>query len=156
MALEFDDQGYDWSTADLGPYERLIGGRLLGYRPSWDYSPIQTGDVYRLESGELEQGPPELPEYVVLVGAIGLGPGSTIDGQWVDDFAEYRAQRNGFDVAIVNAHDVYTHYNQGEDFLTAELIRAGRDPLEAAVETVQRVRDSYELRDDHQAVVLVR
>ena len=40
-------------------------------------------------------------------------------------------------------------------FLTVELIRAGRDPLDAAVETIQRVRDSYELRDDHQAVVLV-
>jgi hypothetical protein len=121
VALEFDDHGYDWSTADLGPYERLIGDRLLGYRPSWDYSPMQTGNVYRLESGELEQGPPEVPEYVILAGA--LNSGVTIDGQWVDDFAEYRAQRNGFDVAIVNAHDVYTDYNQGEDFLTAELIR---------------------------------
>ncbi|UCD76229.1 MAG: N(4)-(beta-N-acetylglucosaminyl)-L-asparaginase [Phycisphaerales bacterium] len=40
-------------------------------------------------------------------------------------------------------------------FLTAELIRAGKDPLDAAVETIQRIIDSYELNDEHQAVVLV-
>ena len=114
VALEFDDQGYDWSTADLGPYEKLIGERLLGYEPdAGPWAPVP-GIVMRPE--DLVEGPSRIPDYVILT-AAGL------DGWWVDSLARHRADLNGFDVAIVRTDSVYSQFNDGALWLTSGVIR---------------------------------
>jgi hypothetical protein len=114
VALEFEDQGYDWSTADLGPYERLIGDRLLGYEPdAGPWAPVP-GIVMRPE--DLLEGPSRIPDYVILT-AAGL------DGWWVDTLAHHRADLNGFDVAIVRTDSVLSQFGGGAPCLTASIIR---------------------------------
>lgn len=114
VALEFDEPGYDWSTADLGPYERLIGERLLGYEPDpGPWTPVP-GIVMRPE--DLVEGPSRIPDYVILT-AAGL------DGWWVDSLARHRANLNGFDVAIVRTDSVLKQFGDSAERPTAAVIR---------------------------------
>ena len=116
IEVSFTFEGADpvWNEAGLGYYDRLIGDRLLGYTPSYSYEPITEGEVYRPE--DLVAGPPVVPDYVMIVP-------DGMDGRWIDDFGEYRAALNGFDVAIATTGDIYDQFNEGSQYLTPDVIR---------------------------------
>ena len=120
VALAFEGQGCDWSTADLGPYERLVGDRLLGYEPdAGPWTPVP-GIVMRPE--DLVEGPSRIPDYVILT-AAGL------DGWWLDTLARHRANLNGFDVAIVRTDSVLSQFGGGTFPLTPSIIRDFTDEM---------------------------
>ena len=113
--LEFSESAPILSTSDLGPYERLVGDMIIGYTP--DMQPTGTpppGSVYR--PTDLTVAPPEIPDYVIIT-AGGL------DGTWIDDLANHRAQLNGFDVLITTSDDIFWQFRTIEMVLTPGLIR---------------------------------
>ena len=115
VILEFNASAPVLSTSDLGPYERLVGDRIIGYTP--DPQPIgipSSGSVYR--PTDLKVAPPEIPDYVIIT-AGGL------DGSWIDDLANHRAQLNGFDVLIARGDDILSQFRTNEVVLTPDLIR---------------------------------
>ncbi|MBD3277054.1 MAG: hypothetical protein GF388_02030, partial [Candidatus Aegiribacteria sp.] len=103
-----------WNGAGLGYYDRLIGDGLIGYTPSYVDPGPQPGQVFR--HTDLGVPPPVDPDYMIVV-ADGL------DGSWIDDFANYRADMNGFDVLITNVDDIYDYYSTYEPWPTPDLIR---------------------------------
>ena len=113
--LEFSESAPILSSSDLGPYERLVGDMIIGYTP--DMQPRGTpppGSVYR--PVDLTVAPPEIPDYVIIT-AGGL------DGTWIDDLADHRAQLNGFDVLIATGDEIFTQFRAIERVLTPDLIR---------------------------------
>ena len=114
LYVNFEGADPVWSDAGLGYYDRLIGDRLIGYTPSYSYSSPSTGQVYRPE--DLVAGPPVVPDYVIIISDM-------LDGDWIDDFAEYRAELNGFDIAIATTGDIYDQFNGGEPHISPDVIR---------------------------------
>ena len=113
--LEFSASAPILSTSDLGPYERLVGDRIIGYTPAPQPIGIpSSGSVYR--PTDLKVAPPEIPDYVIVT-AGGL------DGSWIDDLANHRAQLNGFDVLIARGDDILSQFRTNEVVLTPDLIR---------------------------------
>ncbi|MCK5841875.1 MAG: hypothetical protein KAH31_06900, partial [Candidatus Sabulitectum sp.] len=119
IEVKVNFQGTDpvWNQAGLGYYDHIIGDRLIGYKP--DVAPIPiglpAGSVFRHED-TLDE-PPFVPDYVIIV-----APG--LDGTFVDDFAEYRASLNSFDVLIVNIADIIEGYGTSDYyFISADIIR---------------------------------
>jgi hypothetical protein len=114
IMLTFDDTTEVWPTRDLGPFEDLIGDRLLGYEPDDNpWAPVP-GLVMRPDS--LEEGPNRVPDYVILV-ADGL------DGNWIDTLGRHRADLCGFDVAIVRTDSVVSQFGSFPWVLTPTVIR---------------------------------
>ena len=94
MSVLLDGEELDWNEDGLGYYDLLVGDMLLGYHP--DYEPIETQPQPQVVRHEVTTSEPPIdPDYVILV-ADGL------DGDWIDSFADYRADLNGFDVLIAN------------------------------------------------------
>jgi hypothetical protein len=115
VQLQFSESAPVISTSDLGPYEGLVRDKIIGYTP--DPQPIgapSPGSVYR--PTDLTVAPPETPDYVIIV-AGGL------DGTWIDNFANYRAQLNGFDVLIAKTDDIFWQFRTYEMVLDPDLIR---------------------------------
>ena len=114
IMLEFEDTTATWSTRDLGPYEDLIRGRLLGYDPDDNpWAPVP-GIVERPRN--LTQGPTRVSDYVILV-AAGL------DCALVDTLGKHRADLCGLDVAIVRTDSVLSQFGLGGGTLTSSIIR---------------------------------
>ena len=114
LYINFEGADPVWNDAGLGYYDRLTGDRLIGYTPSYSYSPPSAGNVYRPD--DLVAGPPVVPDYVIIVP-------DGLDGKWIDDFAEYRSNLNGFDVAIATTGDIYDQFNEGEPHISPDVIR---------------------------------
>ncbi|MCK5036285.1 MAG: hypothetical protein KAS73_10360, partial [Candidatus Sabulitectum sp.] len=119
IEVKVNFQGTDpvWNQAGLGYYDHIIGDRLIGYEP--DPAPIPmglpAGSVFRHEDTLYE--PPFVPDYVIIV-----APG--LDGTFVDDFTEYRASLNSFDVLIVNIADIIEGYGTSDYYyISADIIR---------------------------------
>jgi hypothetical protein len=114
LSIGFTGQDPEWSQAGLGYYDLLVGDMLLGYHP--DYAPIEnsTPTVVRHTNTTVE--PSIDPDYVIIV-ADGL------DGTWIDSFAGYRSDLNGFNVLITNLDDIITGYGGGYPIPTAAIIR---------------------------------
>ncbi|MEN8208097.1 MAG: C25 family cysteine peptidase, partial [Candidatus Fermentibacteria bacterium] len=114
LYINFEGADPVWSDAGLGYYDRLIGDRLIGYTPSYSYTAPSTGEVYR--PADLLAGPPVVPDYVIIISDM-------LDGAWIDDFAEYRAELNGFDVVIATTGDIFEQFNNGEPYISSDVIR---------------------------------
>ena len=114
LAIDFTGADPDWNEDGLGYYDRLIGDRLLGYRPS--YETIESHDARVFRHGNTLQEPPFVPDYVIIT-AYGL------DGSWIDDYARYRRSLNGFDVLIARIDDILEDYGEGWPYPTPEIIR---------------------------------
>ena len=114
LYINFEGADPVWTDAGLGYYDRLIGDRLIGYTPSYTYIDPGEGEVFRHEN--LSNPPPFTPDYIIIV-ADGL------DGEWIDDFAEYRAELNGFDVLIANVDDILDQLGGSPPYPTPDLIR---------------------------------
>jgi hypothetical protein len=114
LSISFTGQDPEWSQAGLGYYDLLVGDMLLGYRP--DYEPIDAPSprVVRHEDTTVE--PSINPDYVIIA-ADGL------DGQWIDDFADYRSDLNRFDVLIANLEDIMDGWGNNSSFPTPDIIR---------------------------------
>jgi hypothetical protein len=132
LSIGFVGQDPVWSEAGLGYYDLLVGDMLLGYHP--DYAPIEnsTPTVVRHTNTTVE--PSIDPDYVIIV-ADGL------DGTWIDSFADYRSDLNGFNVLITRIDDILEGYGQSWPYPTASIIR---DYTEALWEwTTPTTRPTY-------------
>ena len=114
LYLNFEGTEPVWIGGGLGYYDRLVGTRLLGYTPSYTYTDPGEGGVFRHD--DILSRPPFVPDYMIIV-ADGL------DGFWIDDFAEYRAGLNGFDVLIANVDDILDQLGGSPPYPTPDLIR---------------------------------
>jgi len=123
--VEFSGGTPVWNQTGLEHYDRVIGDRLIGYTPTvgpMNLTP-SPGTVSRHE--DLSNPPSTPPDYVIIV-----APG--LDGQFVDDFASYRASLNGFDVLITNLEDINAFYGiHGQDYYYTcpEFIRSYMEDL---------------------------
>jgi len=119
LSINFEGLDPVWNEDGLGYYDRLIGDRLLGYRP--DYEPIDSHDPIVYRHTDFSSEPPIDPDYVIVV-ADGLDDAIPGFGT-LQDFAEYRMNLNGLDVLIVNLNDIYYEYLTSEPWPTPDMIR---------------------------------
>ncbi len=117
LAVHFGGPAPVWSDRGLGYYETLVGDRLIGYEHvSGPWHPIDP-DVYRPE--DLVNGPPIVPDYVIIV-AAGLDDELTTA---VDMLAQHRVDLNGFNVVVARTDDIYDQFGHGSPHLTPDVIR---------------------------------
>ena len=114
LSVNFEGLDPVWNEDGLGYYDRLIGDRLLGYTP--DYEPIDSPSPQVFRHTDTSVEPTINPDYVIIVAPL-------LDGDWVDDFADYRSDLNLFDVLIVNADDIMTEWGGVEQWVTPDIIR---------------------------------
>ena len=119
LSVNFTGLDPVWNEDGLGYYDRLVGDRLLGYRP--DYEPIDSHNAVVFRHTNLTLEPPIDPDYVIIV-ADGLDDVTPGTGP-LQTFAEYRKNLNGFDVLIVNLNDIYDEYSTWEPWPTPDMIR---------------------------------
>ncbi len=102
MSIAFDDTSATWSVGDSGPFENLVGDRIIGYIPNDNQWAPVPGLVMR--PANLTRGSVRVPDYVILT-----APG--LDGAWLDTLARHRADLCGFDVAIVRTDSVLSQFS---------------------------------------------
>lgn len=104
----------NWSLSGFDDYDRLIGDRIVNYRPGSPSSVSGSGQVYR--HTDVSVAPPFDPDYVIVT-ADGL------DGAWIDALASHRAALNGFNVIIALRDDIWDEYASSEPWPTQGMIR---------------------------------
>lgn len=113
MSIAFDDTSAIWSVGDLGPFEDLVGDRIIGYIPNDNQWAPVPGLVMR--PANLTRGSVRVPDYIILT-----APG--LDGTWLDTLARHRADLCGFDVAIIRTDSIISQFSDGVS-ITPTLIR---------------------------------
>jgi hypothetical protein len=120
VAVNFDSTEAEQNQLGLGPFQPLVvGSSIVGYHPL-EQSLAPLPRVYR--DFDLVTGPTRVPGYVILV-ATGL------DGEWIDDLAEHRVERDRMDVAIVTTEEVMDEFGGNETALTDDIIREFTDAM---------------------------
>ena len=119
-SVNFTGADPDWYEDGMGYYDLLIGDRVLGYRP--DYAPIDAPDPDWFRHEAPFGTPPAIPDYVIIVAP-------DLDGDHVEDFAEYRSNLNSFDVMITNIDDILDEYGGSATYVTDEIIRDYTDDI---------------------------
>jgi len=134
VAVIFDSTGAEESKYGLGPFQDMADGSpIAGYHHVERTSATVPG-VFR--DFDLVEGPERVPEYVILV-AAGL------DGEWIDDLAEHRADLDGFDVAVVTTDEVMDEFGGSEPALTDVIIRDFAEAMWDWGQPGSTVRPSY-------------